>query len=156
MACRERVIDYLSDRGVPFRLRRHRPTHSAQQLAAAEHVPGVEVAKTVLVFADAMPVVLVLPASYRVVLPQVAEILGARDVRLATESELLRLFPDCRLGGAVPFANLYGLPAFVDSSLAADDEFVAAAGTPVDAIAMKFDDYRRLVHPRISHFARHG
>ena len=59
-------------------------------MAQKEHVSGHRVAKVVCVMADGRPVELILPASRRVRLDLVQELLGAREVRLATEEELCR------------------------------------------------------------------
>ena len=48
-----------------------------------------------------------------------------------------------------PFGNLYGLPVYVDKSLAEDKEIVFNAGTHVDTIRIKYADFARLVRPAI-------
>ena len=46
------VIEYLDSKGVHYEMSQHRPTFTAQQMAAEEHVPGMNVAKPVLIRAD--------------------------------------------------------------------------------------------------------
>ena len=48
-----------------------------------------------------------------------------------------------------PFGNLYGLPVYVDKSLAEDAEIVFNAGTHIDTIRIKYADFARLVRPVI-------
>jgi hypothetical protein len=38
---------------------------------------------------------------------EVRRLLGLKEVRLASERELLALFPDCELGAMPPFGNLF-------------------------------------------------
>ena len=63
------------------------------------------------------------------------------------EDELRQLFPDCELGAMPPFGPLYGQTVFVDASLASEPEIVFNAGTHRDAIAMRWNDFVKMVNP---------
>jgi len=52
-----------------------------------------------------------------------------------------------------PVGSLYNLPVYVDQSPAADHAIVFNAGTHHDAIRMRYDDFVRLVKPKICSFA---
>jgi Ala-tRNA(Pro) deacylase len=52
-----------------------------------------------------------------------------------------------------PFGNLYGLPTYVDRSLAQEDFIVFEAGTHTDAIKLQYKDYERAVNPVVEDFA---
>lgn len=153
MSYKERLESYLQQEGVSFYLHHHPAAFTAQQVAQVEHVPGMMVAKVVVVFADGQPVMLVVPAPYRVSIGEAGKAIGATVARLATETELAALFPDCQVGAMPPFGNLYDLPVYVDQNLAEDEMIVFQAGTHVDSIGMKFADFVRLVHPTIGAFA---
>src|SRR5262245_60268433 len=101
MATATWVREELDRRGIPYEELHHPDAFTAQQVAHQEHVSGHRVAKVVCVLADGRPVELVLPASRRVLLDQVRQLLGASEVRLASEDELGRHFPDCEVG-AIP------------------------------------------------------
>jgi Ala-tRNA(Pro) deacylase len=75
-------------------------------------------------------------------------------VALATESEFERLFPGCDLGAEPPFGDLYGLPVWVDASLAEDPSIVFNGGTHAEAVRIAYRDFERLAHPRLARFAR--
>jgi Ala-tRNA(Pro) deacylase len=62
MGCRERLERYLRENGAPFEVQDHRMAYTAQQIAAAEHVPGRMLAKVVMVLADGEMAMLVLSA----------------------------------------------------------------------------------------------
>ncbi len=66
MNCRHRLEEYLTSNGVGFESEHHRVAYTAQEVAAAEHVPGRKVAKVVMAVADGNAVMLVLPANSRV------------------------------------------------------------------------------------------
>src|SRR5204862_2400533 len=115
------VQDHLDQMGVNYRLSRHDTTYTAQDLAAAEHVPGRKVIKPVVVKADGQFVMCALPACHRVDLNELRDQLQADEVQLVDESTLSRIFKDCELGAAPPIGRLFGLPTIMDESLFADD-----------------------------------
>jgi Ala-tRNA(Pro) deacylase len=153
MYARNLVKNYLDLKHVPYEHHVHATALTAQQLAAAERIPGDLVAKTVVVKADDQFVLAVLPASRKVDLPSLREALSARELELATEFEFQELFPDADVGAMPPFGNLYELPVCADESLARDEEIVFNAGTHEDAIRMRYADFSRLVQPKLCSFA---
>jgi Ala-tRNA(Pro) deacylase len=153
MHCRERLESYLRENKVAFQVQHHPRVYTAQEVAAAEHVPGKIVAKTVLAMADGKLVMLVLPAPLRVDPGKVGVALGAREVVLARESEFASAFPDCEVGAEPPFGNLYNLPVHVDSALAEDETIVFRAGTHTDTMSLSYADFKRLVQPTVGDLA---
>lgn len=146
---------YLDEHGVQYRMSRHDPAYTSQDLAATEHVPGKKVIKPVVVRADGQWVMCALPASHRVDLQELREQLRAEDVMLADEQSLGRLFPDCELGAEPPIGKLFGMPTLMDESLIGDDTVTFQAGTHTDAVTMPLIDYRRISDAEIAHFGRH-
>ena len=153
MRCKERLQEYLAANGVNFESEHHRVAYTAQDVAAAEHVPGRQVAKVVVAMTDGGAVMLALPATKRVDLEKARRELGADEVRLAKEEEFAALFPDCEVGAMPPFGNLYGLPVYVDRALARVPEIVFQAGTHTETMRIRYADYERLVQPRVGDFA---
>ena len=148
-----RLDEFLSNQHVPFRRLHHQPAYTANRVAQALHVPGREVAKSVLVSTGHGFVLAVLPATHRVDLERLRQDLGEERVGLATENEMERLFPDCERGAMPPFGSLYQLPTLIDESLAEDEEIVFEAQDHQEAIAMAYRDYVAVEHPRMGHFA---
>jgi len=153
MQCKERLEAYLREHQVPFQLQHHAQAFTAQKIAESEHIPGKMVAKTVIVLADNNMAALVLPASYRADLNKVQAALGAREVRLAHETEFVTAFPDCEVGSMPPFGNLYGIPVYVDKRLTEEETMVFPIGTYTDTMSLKYADFERLVHPKVITFA---
>ena len=52
-----------------------------------------------------------------------------------------------------PFGNLYGLPTYVDRSLAEEDYIVFEAGTYTDAVKLSYRDYEAIVKPQVADLA---
>lgn len=147
-----KVREFLDSRGAKYVHIRHSPAFTAAEVARSAHVTGRDFAKTLLVDLDGQRVMVVLPATERLQLAELRELLGAGVVRLGTEAELRELFPDCELGAMPPFGNLYGLPVFIASDLATEPRIAFNAGTHTDVITMAYADYAELVRPKVMEF----
>jgi Ala-tRNA(Pro) deacylase len=144
---------FLSEARVPYSVLPHRPAFSAQDDAAAVHVPGRDWAKVVVCIIDGRAVEAVVPAPLAVNLADLLDLAGGTEIRLATEQELARLFPDCEPGAMPPMGPLYGQRVFVDSALAHEPHIVFDGGSHTEAIAMKWADFVRTVRPVVGRIA---
>jgi len=149
------VIEYLDSKGIHYEMSQHRPTFTAQQMAAEEHVPGMNVAKPVAVQADGKFYLCVLPACCKIDMDTLKKDLGAKKARLADEEEMSRIFGDCALGAEPPFGDLYGLETVMDSTLESDAYILFQAGTHELAVRMDMNDYKKLAKPRVLRFSYH-
>jgi Ala-tRNA(Pro) deacylase len=152
MSIPQRLKSALESNHVSYSAVMHVPTYGSQFAAAVMHYPGKEVAKTVVLRTNASKLLAVLPASYHVNLRKLGVYVG-NPVSLVDELECVKLFPDCEVGAFPPFGELYGLPVYLDETLAEDPEIVFNAGSRSDAIRMKTSDYLRLVNPKVCSFA---
>ena len=150
-----KVIEFLDSKGVHYELSQHRPTFTAQQMAAEEHVPGMAVAKPVVVCADKCFYLCVLPACCKIDFDALKQALNARQAVLADEDQMAEIFADCTLGAEPPFGHLYGLDTLMDATLEQDTFIVFQAGTHELAIRMDMDDYKKLAQPRVMNFSYH-
>jgi Ala-tRNA(Pro) deacylase len=147
------ILEFLHEAHVAYTVVPHRPAFTAQKEAAAAHVPGRDWAKVVICFVDDEPIEAVVPAPLTVNLARLMDLAGGRQIRLAEEHELRRLYPECEPGAMPPLGPLYGQSVFVDVTLAAEPEIVFNAGTHTEAIAMRWADFARSVRPIIGKFA---
>jgi Ala-tRNA(Pro) deacylase len=145
---------YLDQMGIRYHLSHHPVAYTAQDMAAKEHVSGHQVIKPVVVEADGAFVMCALPASCRIDLDELRDQLQARQVRLADETAVGRLFAECELGAEPPIGRLFGLPTLMDESLISSNQVMFQAGTHQDAVWMTLADYRRAAQPEIAHFGR--
>ena len=97
-------------------------------------------------------VLLVLPASHRVDLERIEQILNT-DVRMVTESEMKSLFPDCEVGAEPPFGSQFGLRTLVDEHLAQQERIAIRAGSHTEVVLLDYADYARLERPAVARFA---
>ena len=149
------IVSYLKKQKVKFERMKHAERFTSQEIAAAQHVPGREMVKAVLVKADKNFVLAVLQAIYRVNFDRLAKILGAKKVKLAGEKDMARLFPDVEVGAEPPFGNLYDVETVVDEHLTEEEEIVFQAGTHKHTVKMKYADYEKLVNPKVGQFGDH-
>jgi Ala-tRNA(Pro) deacylase len=154
MPLSETLRSFLDSHHAEFTASTHPNAFTAREVAAAEHLPAREVAKTVVVFGDGKYHMIVIPATRLVDFHEVRTALGLTQARMATEMELSRLFPDCELGAMPPFGPLYGLPVYLDGTLASQDTIAFNAGTHRDVIHMATAEFRRLFSPQIVSLVR--
>ncbi len=145
--------EFLDRNQIKYEVIHHSTAYTAQEIAARAHVPGKELAKTVIVKVDGELAMAVLPASAHVDTYGLKTALGAESVRLATELEFKDRFGECETGAMPPFGNLYGMPVLVDEALTSDVEIAFNAGTHRELVRMSYLDFARLVNPRIMKFA---
>ncbi len=149
-----KLQEYLDTNKVKYQVLTHSEAYTAQEVAALQHVPGEQMAKVVMVKKDGVPIMTVLPASHRINFARLQEALGGR-VELETEREFCNLFPGCETGAEPPFGNLFNLEVWTDTSLAKDEEIVFNAGTHRQTVRMRYEDFTRIVKPRVAMFAQH-
>ncbi len=145
----KRLKEFLDENHVKYVSITHSRAFTAQEIAASAHIPGRELAKTVLVKIDDEIAMAVLPAAGKVNLKRLCELSGAGEAALAGEEEFRDLFPDCDLGAMPPFGNIYGLEVYCSAALAADEFIAFNAGSHTELIQLAYVDFARLVRPRV-------
>lgn len=147
-----KVREFLDSHRVRYVTVQHSPAFTAAEVAESAHVSGRDFAKTVIVVIEDEMVMVVLPASRRVLLNDLREMLDSTHLRLATEAEFRDRFPDCELGAMPPFGNLYNMRVFVSGLLAEEKEIAFNAGSHTEVIKMGYSDFDRLVKPVVLDF----
>lgn len=148
-----RLKAFLDENRVRYVTMSHSSAYTAQEIAAATHIPGKALAKTVMIKVDGAMHMAILPAAAKVDLGRLKEAVGASTVALATEAEFKGLFPDCETGAMPPFGNLYGLPVLVAERLAENEEIAFNAGSHTEVVKLAFADFERLVKPAVLKFS---
>ena len=133
----EKLKSFLDENDVKYVILSHSKAYTAQEIAAAAHIPGREV----------------LPASYQVDLHKLRKAAGAEKAEIATEEEFKGHFPASEVGAMPPFGNLYGMPVYVSRPLDEDEHIAFNAGSHTELIQMDYDDFERLVEPEVADFA---
>ncbi|GAU01674.1 prolyl-tRNA synthetase [Burkholderia stabilis] len=114
------------------------------ETAAAAHIPGDRLAKTVLLEDDEGYVAAVLPTTHAVRLSDLWVKTG-RHLVLAREVELRELFKDCDMGALPPVCMAYGMKTFLEERLAQQPDVYFEAGDHEALIHMTQDEFLMLM-----------
>jgi Ala-tRNA(Pro) deacylase len=156
MAICERLREFLNAERVGYEIIPHREAFTSQEIAAASHISGKDIAKVVMVKRDDRLAMAVLPAACSVGIDRLARVLGSSDVALAREEDFAGLFGDCDTGAMPPFGNLYGVDVYLDDELATRSRLIFQAGNHHELVSMAYGDFERLVQPRVGELCSHG
>lgn len=145
----KKLKEFLDDQKVKYVAMTHSPAFTSQEIAAAAHVSGKELAKTVIVKVDGQFAMVVIPASHQVNFSKLREVTGVKDADLASESEFKDKFAGCEVGAMPPFGNLYNMPVFVSSDLGHLDHIMFNSGSHSELMQLAYRDFERLVKPKV-------
>ena len=149
----KKLKKFLDDNNIKYISIKHSSAYTSQEIAASAHIPGKEIAKTVIIKIDGKMAMAVIPGSYKADLHLLRDMLEVNNVRLASEYEFVDKFPGCEIGAMPPFGNLYDMEVFVAGSLAEDEEIAFNAGSHTELIRLAYKDFERLVHPKVMEFS---
>ena len=147
------LTKFLDDNHVKYVTIRHSIAYTAQQIAESAHIPGDEIAKTVMVKLDDRMAMAVLRGTDKVDIDLLRSAAGAKRAELATEAQFQGMFPGVELGAMPPFGNLYDMAVYVDEGLTRDERIAFNAGSHSELIQLDYADYERLVKPTIANFS---
>ena len=148
----KKLKEFLDNNHVKYVSIVHSRAYTASEIAQSAHIPGKEMAKTVMVKINGKMAMVVLPAPLQVNFEQLKKQLGANTVELATEREFQDMFPECEVGAMPPFGSLYGIDVYASKRLAEDREISFNAGSHTELIKLLYKDFERLVGPKIVDF----
>ena len=134
----EGLTSVLDAAGARYDLLPHAHTETAAAAAEALGLAPADVAKTLVVATPEGYVRAVLPASERIDLGKLSEIVGERKkaLRLASEEELERDYPDFELGAVPPVGGARRDPVVLDSRLAERESIVFEAGSHEESVRL--------------------
>ena len=144
-----KLIEYLDSENIKYVSIVHSRAYTAQETAESAHIPGKEMAKTVMVKLDGELAMAVLPASELIDFELLRGAANVKDAALADENEFNSLFPESEVGAMPPFGNLYGMDVYVEESLTEDSEISFNAGSHSELIKLSYTDFERLVSPKL-------
>jgi Cys-tRNA(Pro)/Cys-tRNA(Cys) deacylase len=103
--------------------------HSAVGVAAYYGLPPAQVYKTlVVVLAQSQPALVLIAGDREIELKRLAQALGAKKLRMATQREA-EVWTGLKVGGISALALFHrGFPVYIDRAAAALDEIIVSAG----------------------------
>ncbi len=150
-----RIIEILKNNNSWFEAFEHEPVRTSEEAAKTRDGYSLhQGAKAIIIrvkrsASDKYFVMLVFPGDLRFDSDKVKKLFNAKDVRFATEEEVVNLTDGVQPGGVPPFGNLFGLEVVVDPILLKNEKIVFNAGDRSFSIGMKSADYRTLVSPKV-------
>jgi Ala-tRNA(Pro) deacylase len=148
----KKLKEFLDSHKVKYVSMTHSPAFTSQEIAAAAHVSGKQLAKTVIIKVDGRLAMVVLPANDQVDFAKLRDATGTSGVDLASESEFKDRFSGCEVGAMPPFGNLYDMSVYISSHLAHQDHILFNAGSHSELMQLAYGDFERLVKPKVVAF----
>ncbi len=150
----QRLRTLLDERGCWYESFQHQAVRTSEEAAATR--PGYSLqqgAKAIILRVkrskkDKFFVMLVFPANHKFDSKIVKTHFQARDIRFASEDEVIALTDGVLPGAVPPFGNLFNLPVYADPKLFDLERIVFNAGDRRFSLAIYSADYRRLVSPQ--------
>ena len=149
----QKLKEFLDLHNVKYVTISHSRAFTAQETATSAHIPGKELAKTVMVKMNGKMAMAVLPASSKVDFDILKKATGSATIEIASEKEFKDLFPDCEIGAMPPFGNLYGIEVFAAESLTENKEIAFNAGSHRELVKMAYKDFEKLAKPKVTKFS---
>lgn len=136
--------EYLYNKGIKFELIKHPYSTNSMETAESAHVPGNQLAKSVLLEDDEGYILAVIPSTHKVDLDILERYLG-RGLGLAHEVEINQLFYDCEIGAIPPIGMAYGYETILDDSLMDNDDVYFEAGDHIDLVHVSGEEFHAMM-----------
>lgn len=147
--------DYLSSLHLHYDTIVHTHSDSSLRTAEAAHVPGDQVAKSVLLGDEHSYMLVVIPASHRLEVDRLNQ-QTARHFEIVGEAEIETAFSDCEKGAIPAVGEAYGIDTVVESELLHQDEVYFESGDHEHLVHMAGEDFRKLMKSaHIVHVSHH-
>jgi Ala-tRNA(Pro) deacylase len=144
------LTEALAGRGIPYELLEHARTDRAADEAKALGLSPHEVAKTIVVSAGGRNTRVVLPASERIDMHKLRELLDAgKELHLLTEEDLAREYPEFELGAVPPIGGRDD-EVIVDRRVAEKRHVVFEAGSHSQSVRVGGGDLASLAGARVA------
>lgn len=155
MTVAKKIKELLEREKITYQVLEHELAFTALEVAQAQHIPGHQMIKSIIVGVDGRWIMCVLPSTHKIDFDKFKRALQAKDANLANESKVAALFPGFEIGAMPPFGHIAGIKVYLDKSLEENDTVAFNAGTHTDVLKIKLKDYIRLVNPEIIDFSKH-
>jgi Ala-tRNA(Pro) deacylase len=151
----ETIAEFLEGERVDYELIEHEPTMSATAEARAVRQSPGQVAKTIVLHDGSMYVIAAIPASERLDLHKLREVLGAtRRLQFASEDEIAREFPTLEVGAVPPFGPMVPAAEVIDSALLEQPRILCPAGDHRHSVLVDPRDVVRITGASTAHICQ--
>jgi Ala-tRNA(Pro) deacylase len=148
------VIEYLEAKEIPFEVLEHDRAVTALEEALTLDLDPHVVVKTLLVDTRWGRVLAVIPGDRRIDMQMLREAVGDHFAHLASEVELIGVYPKLELGTLPPLGRLLELPTFVEGDVMRHEWVVFPAGSQTEAVRARARDIFDREHVTITRLTR--
>lgn len=156
------IVELLRNSRLWFETFEHQPVRTSEEAAGVRTGYSIhQGAKAIIIKIERSKrekffAMLVFPADFRFDSKKVKKYFSAQSFRFATEEEVKSLIGGVIPGGVPPFGNLFNLEVLVDEKLFENEKIIFNAGDQRFSVAIRSEDYRKLVNPKITSFVLLG
>lgn len=145
----KKLKEFLTKNKINYFSISHPAAYAARETSHVSKISERLLAKTVIINVANKRIMVVVPSNEAINFDSLKKSLKENDVSLVPENEFSRLFPDCELGAMPPFGNLYNMDVYVEKNLTKNKEIAFNAGSHTELIKMSYQDFEKLVHPKV-------
>lgn len=150
----KKIKDLLEQNRFWFKSFEHEPVKTSEEAAKIRHEYTLKQGLKALIISAKNRqikkfVMLALPGDLRFDNDRVKKALNVKEIRFATPDEIDKITAGVEIGGVPPFGNLFNIEVVADPKIFENEKIVFNAGDRRYSIAMKSEDYRKIVNPRI-------
>ena len=153
MAIPKKLLNYLDKSRVGYKIVRHKKVYTAYDAAQTLKVKLGEIAKTLVVKADKLYVLAVLPASHKLDLGKLKKVLKAKKIEIAKEKVMKAIFK-VKPGAITSFGELHKVQVYLDKTLLKAKKIIASAGTYEDSVVMTAKNFLKAAKGVIGDFGK--
>lgn len=147
----ERLAEFLDGQGISYEVVEHPARSTAAADARAAGILPHDAAKTVVLRDGDEFRIAVIPASERLDLRKLRELLGSGDrLRLASEEEIAGQFAGFEVGALPPFAPVLPAPEVLDRRLLDHDRIFCSGGDHRHGVLIDPQDMVRIGRPQLA------
>jgi len=135
---------YLEENDINYDVVKHQPTVCSLDSAEAAHIPGDQLAKSVIFKDEIDYLMAIVPSTSHVKMHNLDREFNSH-FRLVNEAEIESIFDDCESGAIPPVGQAYYIDMVVDNELMGKDDIYFEAGDHTSLIHMSGDSFKLLV-----------
>jgi len=144
MSISQSVSTFIQQRGPQYTVLSHDRTRTLEATADSTHAPYAKMLRAVIMNDGERQYMAILPVTHVLDFKALQARLG-RELYVASYRDFSNKFECCERGSVPPIGEPFGLPVFVDQSIAKLDEVFFEPGSHTVAIKMNAQDYINLV-----------
>jgi len=140
----EKIINLLKENKIGFEVLEHDFVHTSKDAAKTRGNTIQQAAKALILKTKSEKYfMLIVPGNMKAKLKTVKQLVGEKNVSLASPEEVLKV-TGLKVGSVAPFGQLFNLDTYFEKELLKQEKIVFSAGSHYKSIKMKPSDLLRI------------